>query len=66
MSSLEVGAVVKLASGSLPVTVIEIIAERGPGSVEVCRCMWFGEGGKLSEALIPSAALRPVPAEVKP
>lgn len=56
-ASLEPGAVVKLAGGSPPLTVSEVIPERGQGSRELCRVMWF-EAGKLSEALIPSAALR--------
>lgn len=59
MSAFEPGAVVKLASGSAPLTVIDVIPEKAPGAHELCRCMWF-EAGKLSEALIPSAALRSV------
>lgn len=57
--AFQVGSVVTLASGSAAVTVIESIPERGHGSIELCRCMWF-EAGKFSEALIPAAALRPV------
>lgn len=58
-ATFEPGAVVKLAGGGPVLTVSEVIPERAEGSRELCRCMWF-EAGKLSEALIPSAALRSV------
>ncbi len=57
----EVGAVVRLKSGSPSVTVIGVIPERGSGTVEVCRVAWF-DAGKMSEALLPSAAFEPVEA----
>lgn len=64
MSGLAPGSVVRLAGGSPKLTVIEVVPERGEGSRELCRCMWF-EAGKMSEALVPSAALSVESAEVK-
>lgn len=61
--SFQPGAVVKLMSGSALVTVIEVMPEKGAGSRELCRVMWF-EAGKFSETLIPSAALRSVAEKV--
>lgn len=58
----EMGDVVKLKSGSVPLTVVLQYPQRGADSVELCRCMFFADG-KFGETMIAAAALVKVEAE---
>jgi uncharacterized protein YodC (DUF2158 family) len=58
VDSREVGAVVRLKSGGPKMTVTERVEAKSEGSRVLCRCMFFAFAeGKMSEVLVPEAAL---------
>lgn len=50
------GDIVMLASGSAELTVMYVLPEKGEGTQELCRCVYYADG-KFIETLIPSVAL---------
>lgn len=61
-SQWKIGDVVRLRSGGPAMTVTEVMGPREEGSVEACRCYFFGEN-RVCEVLLPGGALDAVTKE---